>query len=49
MIIAVIVLGVVCAVLAALVLRKPGAPAADPNAALLLKQHGILATGELAA
>lgn len=38
MLIAVIVLGVVCAVLAVLVLRRPAAPAADPHAALLLKQ-----------
>ncbi|HSX17486.1 MAG TPA: DNA recombination protein RmuC [Patescibacteria group bacterium] len=38
MLIAVIVLAVVCVVLAALVLRRPAAPAADPNAALLLKQ-----------
>ncbi|HLZ15267.1 MAG TPA: DNA recombination protein RmuC [Candidatus Saccharimonadales bacterium] len=38
MIVAVIILGVVCAVLAALVLRKPATPAADPNTALLLKQ-----------
>lgn len=39
MIIAVIILGVVCAVLAYLVVRGGGkAPAADPNAALLLKQ-----------
>ncbi len=38
MIVAVIILGVVCAVLAVLVLRKPQAPAADANTALLLKQ-----------
>jgi len=38
MIIAVIVLGVICAVLAFLAARKPAAPMQDANAALLLKQ-----------
>jgi DNA recombination protein RmuC len=38
MIMAVIILGVVCAVLAYLVARKPAAPVQDANAALLLKQ-----------
>ena len=38
MIIAVIVLGVLCAVLAAVALRRPAAPGNDANAALLLKQ-----------
>lgn len=38
MLIAVIILGVLCAALVVLVLRRSGAPAADPNAALLLKQ-----------
>jgi DNA recombination protein RmuC len=38
MLIAVIVLGIVCAVLAALMLRRPGTPAAEQHSALLLKQ-----------
>lgn len=38
MLIAVIVLGVLCLMLLAFVLRRPVAPTADPNAALLLKQ-----------
>jgi DNA recombination protein RmuC len=38
MIIAVIILGVLCVALVVMVMRKPAAPVADPNAALLLKQ-----------
>jgi DNA recombination protein RmuC len=38
MLIAVIILGIVCAALAVLMMRRPSTPPADPNAALLLKQ-----------
>lgn len=38
MLIAVIILGIACAVLVVYMLRKPNTPIADPNAALLLKQ-----------
>jgi DNA recombination protein RmuC len=38
MIIAVIILGALCALLLVLYMRRPATPASDPNAALLLKQ-----------
>jgi DNA recombination protein RmuC len=38
MLIVAIILGIVCATLVVLLVRKPTAPVADPNAALLLKQ-----------